>query len=266
VNKTGVYTIRCISTGAIYVGSAAASFKKRWHIHLSDLRNGKHHNSRLQRLWNKHGEDSFEFTIAEVCLPEHCIAQEQVFIDYYVQQCPANVLNLQLVAGSSKGCKRTPEQRARQSEITKNLPKEVRDKMRASLTGQKRSEETKARIRELKSKKEIFTPEVRQKMSESAKVRKRDPETYRKAADARRGIPLSEETKRKIGEANRGRVMSQEQRDKLSVISKNMSPEQRKKIGDASRGRVDSPETRERRRLSQIARHARDRAAKEAVR
>ena len=263
---TGVYTIWCTSTQDVYVGSAAGSFRRRWHIHLSDLRKGKHHNSRLQRLWNKYGEDTFEFRVAELCKPEFCIAQEQVYLDYYRSTRPGKVLNLHPIAGSSKGSKRTPEQRARQSEITKNLPQSVRDKMRASLTGQKRSEEVKARIREMRSQHDMYTPEVRKKMSEAAKRRPpRSKESYAKAAAARIGVPLSDEVKRKIGDANRGRVMSDEQKAKLSEISRNMSAEQRKKIGDKSRGRVDSPETRERRRQSQLARHARDREAAKNV-
>lgn len=260
---TGVYTIVCLHTQDLYIGSAAVSFRKRWHIHLSDLRKGKHHNSRLQRSWNKYGEDAFEFRVAELCKPEFCIAQEQVYLDYYRSTRPGRVLNLHPIAGSSKGSKRTPEQRARQSEITKNLPQSVRDKMRASLKGQKRSEEMKARMRERRAQQDIYTPEVRKKMSDAAKRRTpRSRESYAKAAAARVGIPLSDEAKRKIGDANRGRVMSDEQKAKLSEITKNMSAEQRKKIGDKSRGRVDSPETRERRRQSQLARHAREREVK----
>ena len=261
----GVYVIRCSGNGGLYVGSASLGIKRRWHIHKSDLRKGKHHNGRMQRAWNKYGEETFTVTVAEVCLPEHCVAQEQVYMDYYRQQVGDRMFNLQPIAGSARGSKRTPEQRARTAELTRNLSPEVREKMRKALTGQKRSEEVKARMRKLRDERNRFTYEVRQKMSESAKRRKHSPETLEKiriASSRRVGVPLSEETKKKIGDANRGRVMSVEQKAKLAEIARNMPEEQRKNIGDKSRGRVDSPETRERRRISQTARHARERAAR----
>ena len=267
LDAIGVYVIRCSGNGGLYVGSASLGVKRRWHIHKSDLKKGKHHNSRMQRAWDKYGEESFTITVAEVCLPQHCVAQEQVYMDYYRQQVCERMFNLHPTAGNARGSKRTPEQRARLSEIAYNIPPEQRERMRLALKGQKRSEEVKARMRKLRAEKNRFTSEVRQKMSESAKRRRHSPETIEKirlASSRRMGVPLSEEAKKKIGDANRGRVMSAEQKAKLSEITRNMSDEQRKKIGDKARGRVDSPETRERRRVSQTARHARERAAREA--
>lgn len=264
LDAIGVYVIRCSGNDGLYVGSASLGVKRRWHIHKSDLKKGKHHNSRMQRAWDKYGAETFTVAVAEVCLPQHCVAQEQVYMDYYRQQVGERMFNLHPVAGNARGSKRTPEQRARLSEIAYNIPPEQREKMRLALKGQKRSEEVKARMRKLRAEKNMYTPEVRQRMSEAGKRRKPDPTARAKAAAKRVGVPLSEETKKKIGDANRGRVMSAEQKAKLAEITRNMPEEQRKKIGDKSRGRVDSPETRERRRISQTARHARERAAREA--
>lgn len=264
LDAIGVYVIRCSGNGGLYVGSASLGVKRRWHIHKSDLKKRKHHNSRMQRAWDKYGEESFTITVAEVCLPQHCVAQEQVYMDYYRQQVGERMFNLHPTAGNARGSKRTPEQRARLSEIAYNIPPEQREKMRLALKGQKRSEEVKARMCKLRAEKNMYTPEVRQRMSEAGKRRKHSPESIAKRVASRIGVPLSEEHKKKIGDANRGRVMSAEQKAKLAEITRNMPEEQRKKIGDKSRGRVDSPETRERRRISQTARHARERAAREA--
>lgn len=262
----GVYVIRCSGNGGLYVGSASLGIKRRWSIHKSDLRKGNHHNDRMQRAWNKYGEDTFSLTVAEVCLPQHCVAQEQVYIDYYRQQVGDRMFNLHPVAGSARGHKRTPEQRARQSEIAYNISPEVREKMRLGRKGKKLSEEAKARIKKLRAEKNIYTPEVRQRMSEAGKRRKHSPESVEKRAAKRRGIPLPDEVKKKIGDANRGRVVSPEQRRQISeTLKSKVTDEQRKKMGDLARGRVDTPETTERRRVSQIARHARDRAAREAA-
>jgi group I intron endonuclease len=260
LSKCGVYVIRNLVNGKRYIGSAAVSFRKRWDIHKSDLNRGKHHNSKLQRAWAKYGAECFEFQIVEYCLPQHCIAQEQVYLDLYLQRDPTKVYNLHPIAGSSKGSRRTFEQRQHLSNHMKNLDPAVREKMDRARRNSGWSEEAKQRA---KAKGKKATPEQRKKMSDSAKaVDRTSPkirEGRRQCAEKRRGIPLSDEVKAKIGAANCGKERSPELRAHLAEIARNMSPEQRKKIGDKSRGRVDSLETRERRRQSQIARHARER-------
>lgn len=62
--NSGIYKIRNIKNNKIYVGSAK-DFDKRWNRHLRLLRTNKHHNIRLQRSFNIHGEQSFVFEIIE---------------------------------------------------------------------------------------------------------------------------------------------------------------------------------------------------------
>lgn len=60
--NSGIYAIRNIINDKIYVGSAK-NFKKRKQIHFQYLRRGEHWNIRLQRSFNKYGEDKFVFEI-----------------------------------------------------------------------------------------------------------------------------------------------------------------------------------------------------------
>lgn len=81
VPKTsGVYVIRCVPTGKIYVGSAA-NLRQRWSQHRARLRSGTHHNRHLQAAWNRYGETAFEFEVAEIVHPTDLLTAEQRWID-----------------------------------------------------------------------------------------------------------------------------------------------------------------------------------------
>src|SRR5690606_4713108 len=63
--KGGVYQIRNLINGKIYIGSAKC-VQVRASQHLSKLKQGKHANKHLQNAFNKHGEDAFLFEVLEV--------------------------------------------------------------------------------------------------------------------------------------------------------------------------------------------------------
>lgn len=63
-----IYLIYNQKTDRFYVGSTL-NFKSRVMAHRSCLRRGKHHSERLQRSFDKHGEDCFRFVIASFCDP-----------------------------------------------------------------------------------------------------------------------------------------------------------------------------------------------------
>jgi group I intron endonuclease len=81
LKQSGVYTITCVPTGKVYVGSAARMFRDRFKSHRHLLRGGRHHSNHLQRAWNKHGEDAFAFAPLLICRPEDVIFYEQRAID-----------------------------------------------------------------------------------------------------------------------------------------------------------------------------------------
>jgi hypothetical protein len=76
----GVYQIRCIPTGKIYVGSAV-DLRNRWYRHRRSLRRGEHGNYRLQNAWNEFGADSFVFEILEYVEVYRLLEAEQEWID-----------------------------------------------------------------------------------------------------------------------------------------------------------------------------------------
>jgi len=64
--KSGViYVIECTGNGMRYIGSTSRSPNQRRLEHLHYLRAGKHHASRLQRCFNKYGEDALKFSVVE---------------------------------------------------------------------------------------------------------------------------------------------------------------------------------------------------------
>ncbi|HNB52959.1 MAG TPA: GIY-YIG nuclease family protein [Anaerolineales bacterium] len=77
---SGVYQIRCVSNGKIYIGSTNR-MAHRWGQHKRKLRNGNHHNIYLQNAWNKYGEDSFEFSVLEYAEASNLLEIEQRWID-----------------------------------------------------------------------------------------------------------------------------------------------------------------------------------------
>ena len=78
--SSGIYFIRNVKNGKLYVGSAK-SFYLRWNNHRSRLRKNKHHNKHLQHAWNKYGESSFEFEVAEFVPVEELDAVESVYLE-----------------------------------------------------------------------------------------------------------------------------------------------------------------------------------------
>jgi group I intron endonuclease len=57
---TGIYKIMNNINGDCYYGSSI-NVEKRWGRHIYELKRGSHHNSILQRAWNKYGEVNFTF-------------------------------------------------------------------------------------------------------------------------------------------------------------------------------------------------------------
>ena len=179
----GVYTITCLPTGKIYVGSAARmTFDSRWRQHQKMLHGGRHHSPLLQRAWDKYGPDAFCFEILERCEPEYCLAFEQFWMNQLLTFVPQHGFNLNPVAGSNAGRKFGPmsaERRAKLSAAQRAsaAAAEGRKRMAAKRVGSKHTIETKA------------------KQSKAALGRRLSAETREKIAAAKRGKTLSVEHK-----------------------------------------------------------------------
>ena len=100
------------------------------------------------------------------------------------------------------------------------------------------------------------TPEVRKKMAEAKKGKKREPfskEHKRKISESNKGRIVSDETKKKLSEINKGKIISDKTRKKLSEAhqGKIRPSEIGRKISEVKKGKKHSEETK--RKLSEVA-------------
>lgn len=104
MNISGVYKITSeVNKKRCYIGSAV-NISARWSDHLGRLRKNKHPNLKLQRHFNKYGENELVFSILLICDKPSLIVNEQFFIDFYHPY-----FNICKIAGSCFGIKRSVE-------------------------------------------------------------------------------------------------------------------------------------------------------------
>src|SRR6266852_1262590 len=80
MQRCGIYKIFCTRSGSFYIGSSK-HIHARWRAHRKALNQGLSPCKRLQRAWNKYGEEAFEFIVLEKCLEFELEIREQFFID-----------------------------------------------------------------------------------------------------------------------------------------------------------------------------------------
>lgn len=78
----GIYKIENMVNNKSYIGSSN-NIERRWRQHINLLNNNEHHSIKLQRAWNKYGQDNFKFEILEECEVEKLLYLEQFYIDKY---------------------------------------------------------------------------------------------------------------------------------------------------------------------------------------
>lgn len=199
--QTGVYCILNTANGKRYVGSAARSFDHRFERHCRPLNNGTHHSSALQRAWNKYGAAAFEFRIVEVTAPEHAVAQEQVFINYWKTADKTHGYNMSPTAGSIFGLKYSAEAREKMSAANRRRGP-VSDKTRAKMSSAKKGR--------------AHTAKSRQNMA-AAQVGRVHSEATRKKMSLSRKSAMNSDLRAKIVEANKARVWGDVSRKKQSL-------------------------------------------------
>lgn len=113
--KGGIYVIQNNLDGKFYVGSTV-HFDRRFALHLCKLRKGTHHSPHLQNAWNKYGEMSFSFMRLQfVDDKTHRLRCEQTFLDTLK---PA--YNVSKSATSCEGTRRSEATRAKIREAMKD--------------------------------------------------------------------------------------------------------------------------------------------------
>jgi len=143
-NQSGIYEIANTLNGHRYVGSAI-NLVHRWKHHKGDLNGNHHHSHILQNAWNKYGKDNFIFKPLIYCDPGMTLIYEQMYLDAMRPE-----YNIEKLAGSHLGCKRSEETKCKMSAAQKGhyTSEETRQKLITSHLGYIASDETKRKMSE----------------------------------------------------------------------------------------------------------------------
>lgn len=216
---SGIYAIRNMVTGKVYVGSAGR-IKARFVVHRSQLNRGVHPNEKLQRAWVKYGAEAFAFEVLEmVAHLGELVAREQHWIDSL--GAVTGGYNIRKHAENNRGLKASEE---------------TRRKMSLAQTGRRHSAETKARMSQSKKGVPIWSAEERAAMSEARTGRTHTAEALAKIAAASTGRKRSPESIRKGEEARRATIAknpiqhTDAARMKMSLSKKGLPAKNRKPV------------------------------------
>ena len=157
LKKKGVYQIRNLINGKIYIGSTVTSFIYRWRQHHSKLKMGKHENAHLQSSYIKYGDSNFEYKVLYVGTSlEDIRTKEQELINSSDSCNPNKGYNLDPIVDRHI---RSEETRRKMSASRKGKcagpsngfygkthSEEVRNRIRQARLGKKMSDVTKAKI------------------------------------------------------------------------------------------------------------------------
>ncbi len=160
MTEPSVYTITNTVNGKMYVGYSNKP-KGRKIEHWWELKNNIHKNDRLQKAWNKYGEQSFTFEILDTYEEKYLPSMEHYWCNLLQSHNRKYGYNLRPTHPENRHC----------------IAEETRKKITAKLIGRKWSAETR----------------------EKHKNYKHSEDTRKKLAAKK--IPCKEETKKKISEA-----------------------------------------------------------------
>ena len=159
LKKKGVYQIKNLITGKIYIGSTITSFIYRWRQHHSKLKMGKHENAHLQSSYIKYGESNFEYAILYIGTSLKDIrTKEQELINSLDSCNPDKGYNLDTVVDRHNRSIETKRKisASRKGKCAgssngfygKTHSEEVRNRIRQAHLGKKASDITKAKMAE----------------------------------------------------------------------------------------------------------------------
>lgn len=128
--SSGVYRLRSLSTDKFYIGSTQ-DFNRRAEGHFRSLGKGTHHNVRVQKLYDKLGEDDLVFEILHR-LP---IDEARIKEDRLIKRHASNPLSLNLGLSAIGGDNLT--RHPRKAAIIKQMTSSVQKRMDA-MTAEER--------------------------------------------------------------------------------------------------------------------------------
>lgn len=204
--RSGIYAIRHVESGKLYIGSAT-NIWQRWSKHRLLLSRGCHDNRHLQRAWDKFGATAFVFEIVEVVGHKaDLIRVEQEWLDQIRPYDRGVGYNICKTAGSTLGVRASDETKAKlsQSLTGRKLHPDHCAKISAALSRRVTKEETREKLSKSHTGK-TYSAESRAKMSASHKGQRRTPEAIAKMVEANRGQKRSDESRAKMSEAAKRR-------------------------------------------------------------
>lgn len=223
--RSGVYAIRCLENGKVYIGSAV-NFRSRWRVHRCHLSKGTHHSQHLQFAWNKYGADRFIFEILETVLDRSNLIQvEQAWLDRIRPFDRKIGYNLSPTASSCLGYKATPKTRAKLSAIHKKRLKDPAERERLSDIA----------IRQWQD------PEYRARFMEGLK--NSPPEAKIRSGETRKGRKHTPQARAKMRESMKMRVWTLEAQANLIESLKKRTPEWRANVIAANKRRAEKRQT-----------------------
>lgn len=229
----GIYLICCLPTQKVYVGSSQ-DISYRWEAHRYDLKQGKHHNSYLQRAWNKYGPDAFTWKVVEIISVGELLSAESRWFEK--TRCCEDLYGFNIAMDPSApmlGRKHTSQAKYKISRVHRGKmhTEDHRRKISDAIRGTHLTEEHKRKISEAQKGKH-HTEATRRKISEAQKGNTHSlghihtEATRKKISEANlgkhraSGFVHTEATKRKISEAHKGKHLSEETRRKISESQK----------------------------------------------
>lgn len=161
-----VYRIVSKVTGWFYIGGSS-NYLRRWTVHKHCLKKGRHCCKNMQRDYDDHGINSFDFEVLEYVDVANLAAREQHWLD--VTSGDVNRYNTCQIVGSPKGVRFSDEHKA---------------KISAALTGRVRTEAELANLRAGAKKRPPVTQATRALQSASRTGSTRSAETKQKISEA----------------------------------------------------------------------------------
>ena len=202
----GIYKIQNKINGKQYIGQTSKSFKKRYWSHLWNLRNNSHHNIKLQKQFNKYGEENFVFQVVEAVKDKSTLNELE---KKYIKDFDQIQKGYNIQTGGTD------------IDLTKYIQSETRkrvgEKNQKRMKGRKLSEETKKRMRE------------------SSRHLSPQEKTIESVRNYMKNRVVSDETKKKLSEINTGEnspVTKFTNSDVQNIKTMINSGEQIKKIAD----------------------------------
>jgi group I intron endonuclease len=176
--KPAIYLIYCLGNQKSYVGQSK-SVKKRFSDHRSNLKNQRHVNTHLQQAYDKYGADMFVFKVLEYLedtSPENLTIRETYWIDFFDSTNREKGFNKKEAGNAGRHNEET-KQKISEIKKSKNL---------------KHSDEARAKIKEARARQILipYTEERREKLRASNTGKKASDEARKKMSEAQKAYQL----------------------------------------------------------------------------